>query len=192
MPYVSYEQRRVPMTYIFCAVVLASSGKGTTHPLMSHHITSCHITSHHITYYHTLLSNPLISSYISNPPSSPLCLVSSTTLPINVPERFDTYQTGRALMNYNVSDRSDPKVVPPFINTTSMNAAAQTYFNQPVATADQVPHTPSHHPSSHYTPFDAQFSRTTPSHTAHFHTTTIATLTTTLRRHPYCHHRRHG
>ena len=26
MPYVSYEQRLVPMTYIFCAVVLASSG----------------------------------------------------------------------------------------------------------------------------------------------------------------------
>ena len=34
--------------------------------------------------------------------------------------------------------RSDPNVVPVFVNTTSMNAAAQTYFNQPVATADQA------------------------------------------------------
>ena len=34
MPYVSYEQRMVPMTYIFCAVVLATSGRSTpTHSL---------------------------------------------------------------------------------------------------------------------------------------------------------------
>jgi hypothetical protein len=67
--------------------------------------------------------------------------VSRISMPINLPDRFSAYKTGRALMNYNVTAHSAKAFGGPleiYTNVMSTTALAQTYFNQPTATADQT------------------------------------------------------